>query len=150
MIRRKRTLVIAGIIVALSLGIVIASVPLLPHPPGTLQRSETHTIPAGSSSSPSSDHITLSGIPAGVEFRVGVTVTNGTATFCVLQTNNYVNWSLSNQLSGGNTPFPYSDCIFQKQTTQDTLSFTPPTTGSWDVAVLNMNPNSISVQFSPA
>jgi hypothetical protein len=149
MIRRKRTLVIAGVIVVLSIGIVIASVPLLPHPPGTLQHSETHTLPAGSSGNPSSDHITLSGIPAGVEFRVGVTA-NGTVTFCVLQTTYYINWNLDNQFNPG-TPFPYNDCIIPpQQTTQATLSFTPPTTGSWDVAVLNMNPNSISVQFSPA
>ncbi len=149
MIRRKRTLVIAGIIVVLSLGIVIASIPFLPHPPGTLQQSETHTIPAGSPSSPNSTAITLSGIPGGVEFQVGVTVTNGTATFCVLQQTYYLNWNLNDQFSKGMTPFPYNDCILQQQTTQATLSFTPPSTGVWDVVALNMNLNAITVQFSP-
>ena len=139
-------MLLAAIIVALSIGIVIAGVPYIPHPPGTIQRSETHDIRGGSSDNPGVYAVTLQGIPGAVQFAIGVTVTNGLATFCVIQLAYYLTWAFNNQTQS----FPYSNCILNQQTAQATLRFTPTSTGTWDVVAINTYPQLITVEFSPA
>lgn len=83
------------IIVALSLGIVVASVPFLPHPHGTLKAAETHDIGSASQNSPGYYGLQLAGLPNSNSFAVGVTVTNGNATFCVTQLSTFIDWQLN-------------------------------------------------------
>jgi hypothetical protein len=143
---RRRVVLLAVIIVALSIGIVIAGVPYITHPPGTLQQSETHDVPGGSPDHPGVYPITLQGISAGAQFAIGVTVTGGEATFCVIQFASYLNWAFNNQTE----QFPYNNCILNQQTAQGTLRFTPTVTGSWNVVAINTDPQPITVEFSPA
>ena len=146
LIRRRRTFAIVGIIIALSLGIVISSIPYLPRPHGSLQAPETHDIRAGTESNPGVFALTLQGISAGASFVIGVTVTNGSATFCVIDQGTYLTWAFNNQTMA----FPYSSCILRQDTSQGTLTFSPPTTGNWNVAAINTSPSGITVRFYPA
>jgi hypothetical protein len=148
---RRRTVIIASVIVALSLGIVVTSVPYLPHPHGSIRVAETHNIRGAGPNFPGAYGLTLANIPNSNSFAVGVAVTSGNATFCVTQFSTYTNWQITNSTYGG-APFPPLDssCILHKETTQDTLLFTPPTTGDWTVVALNNNSFPITVVFSPA
>lgn len=159
---RRRIVIIAAIIVALSLGIVVASVPFLPHPHGTLKAAQTQNIQGASQNSPGAYGLQLAGLPNSNSFAVGVTVTNGNATLCVTQLNTFLNWQIQSQLNSG-TPFPPFDstCIsvastvghtnvLYESTNNDIITFTPPTSGDWAVVALNYNPTPITVIFSPA
>jgi len=150
-LRGRRIVLLAAIVVALSIGIVFASIPKVPKPHGSLQATETKNIGPGSPNSPGADEITLAGIPDSNSFSVAVSVTPGNATFCVTQLPTWVNWQIQDQFNHG-TPFPPLDqtCILHETTAHDTISFTPPTTGDWSVVALNMNAYNITVVFSPA
>ena len=160
---RRRIVIIASIIVALSLGIVVASVPFLPHPHGTLKAAETHNLGSANGNSPGGYGLQLSGLPNSNSFAVGVTVTNGNATLCVTQLSTYVTWKLDDQFSMNTTLFPLSNstCISYASTTghanvnyestdNDVITFTPPTSGDWAVVALNYNTFPVTVIFSPA
>ena len=160
---RRRIVIIAAIIVALSLGIVVASVPFLPHPHGTLKAAETYNIGGATQNSPGGYGIQLTGLPNSNSFAVGVTVTDGNATFCVTPLSTYINWQLQEKFSMNTTQFPLSSqtCIIFASTTShtnvnyestdnDIITFTPPTSGDWAVVALNYNPSPITVIFSPA
>jgi len=137
---------LAAIIVALSLGIVVASIPYIPRPHGSLQAPETHDIRGGTETYPGVFALTLQGISAGASFVIGVTVTNGSATFCVIDQFAYLTWAFNNQTMA----YPYSSCILRQDTSQDTLTFSPPTTGNWNVVAINTSPSGITVRFYPA
>jgi hypothetical protein len=115
--RRCRLVLLAAIVVSLSIGIVFASVPILPHPHSSIQQSEIHYI-SGAGNGPGVYALTVQ-INSGESFAVKVTVTNGTATFCVIDQQDYVNWSLNSQFSPG-YPFPFSKRILQEVIAQDT------------------------------
>src|SRR5260370_4152555 len=88
---RRRTLVIASIIVALSVGIVFASIPYLPRPPArTIQAPITHDIRGGNQNNPGVFSVLLQGGSNNDNCAIGVNVVNGTATFCVMPDSNYL------------------------------------------------------------
>jgi len=148
--------VIAAITVALSIGIVFASIPYLPHPPGphgTIQTPISRLVNSGNVTHPGYFALLLPGVSNNESFAVGVTVVGGTASFCVLQQPTYDNWksSYSTYSDPGNA-FPSSACIPQEQTgiSHAVLSFNPPSSGNYDVAALNTNPQGVTVTYSPA
>ena len=144
---RRRTLIIGVAIVALSVGIVFASIPYLPHSHNSITISQSYVVTAGNPTNPGFHALLLSGISSGENFAVGVAA-NETVTFCVIQDSAYENWAGSPNPSWA--AFPWNDCILQEQTAQSTLSFTATSQGTWDVAALNTNPRSVTVEFSPA
>jgi len=153
---KRQTLVIASITVALSIGIVFASVPYLPHPPpphGSIKFPVTRGIAGGNQTHPGFFALSLPGVFNNQSFAVGVTVLGGALNFCVLQQSTYDNWlsSYYTTANPGNS-FPSSACIPQEQTgiVQTVLSFNPPTAGNYDVAALNTNPQNATITFSPA
>ena len=147
---RRRTIVIPAIIVALSVGIVFASIPYLPHPPPrTIQTPVTHSIRGGTQKNPGVYSLTLRGVSSSDNFAIGVNVTNGIASFCVMPETNFITWTVNNSTPGG-FPFPFDSCILNVQTAQTTLRFTPTSQGNWDVVAVNTNPQMITVDYTPA
>lgn len=146
---RRRTLIIGAVIVALSVGIVFASIPYLPHPPPrTIQTPVTHSIRGGSQQYPGVYSLTLRGVSSSDNFAIGVSVSNGMATFCVMPESNFINWTFNN--SSGGIPFSFDSCILNVQTAQTTLRFTPTSQGNWDVVAVNTDPQTITVDYTPA
>jgi len=147
---RLRTLIIAAAIVALSVGIVFASIPYLPHPPPrTLQTPVTHSIRGGTQNNPGIFSLTLPGVSSNDNFAIGVNVANGMATFCVMPESSFIIWTSRNSTYGG-IPFLFDSCILNEQTVQTTLRFTPTSQGNWDVVAVNTNPQAITVNYTPA
>jgi hypothetical protein len=143
---RRRTVIIGAAIVALSVGIVFASVPYLPHPHKSIPFPQSYTVSAGSSTYPGYHALGLPPISNGENWAVRVTA-NETATFCVIQDSTYQNWARTTNPTWA--AFPWNDCILQEQTAQSTLIFTATSQGPWDVATLNTNPTAIAVEFFP-
>ena len=150
---RVRTILIAAVIVVLSIGIVFASLPYLQPPAshhGSITTTLSHSVDPGSPSHFGFYGLKLPNITTTESFYLGVSVTNGTASFCVIGYQQYENWAFAY-----NTPntyaFPSSNCIFgpTQQTSQDTLQFSL-TPGTWVVAALNTGPLKLLVYFSPA
>ena len=146
---RRRNLLVAAGIVALSIGIVFASVPLLPVTPvahSSLTSPETITVEPGTPSQPNPRVLALPNLVTSENFYLGVSVTNGTASFCVIKDNLYLTW-----LQSGYSPT--SDCIGNTptlQTAQITLKFLPTSPGTWYVVALNSGSTKITVFFTPA
>ena len=148
---RRRTIVIAAIIVALSVGIVFASIPYLPHPPPrTIQTPVTHSIRGGTQQNPGVYSLTLRGVSSSDNFAIGVNVTNGIASFCVMPETNFITWTFNNQSTNGGIPFSFDSCILNVQTAQTTLRFTPTSQGNWDVVAVNTSSATIIVEYAPA
>jgi hypothetical protein len=148
---RRRTLVIAVIIVALSVGIVFASIPYLPHPPPrTIQTPVTHDIRGGSQNNPGVYSLTIRGVSSTDNFAIGVSVANGMATFCVMPESNFLSWVVTNGTTPRGIPFSFDSCILNVQTAQTTLRFTPASQGNWDVVAVNTSPQMITVDYAPA
>lgn len=148
---RRRTLIIASLTVALSIGIVFASVPYLPHPPAphlSLPNPISQFVPAGSQGKPGTYALKIPNLSSADNFFLAVNVTAGYAGFCVIDDNQYEVWALSSNPS--NSTFPASSCILQEHTAQAVLQFLPTHTATWDIIVLNNNQNPIRVDFSPA
>jgi hypothetical protein len=147
---RRRTLIIGAVIVALSVGIVFASIPYLPHPPPrTIQTPVTHDIRGGTPNNPGVYSLTLRGVLSTDNFAIGVNVTNGMATFCVMPESKFLSWVVSNGTYGG-IAFSFDSCILNVQTAQTTLRFTPTSQGNWDVVAVNTNSRMITVDYTPA
>jgi hypothetical protein len=144
---RRRTLVIAAGIVALSVGIVFASIPYLPHHPNTIVSPTSFTVAKGNSINPGYHGLLIGGITNGENFAVGVSA-NQTATFCVIPHSSFLAWTTGPSKTWN--AFPWNDCVVKQDTTQSILAFTATADGSWDVAALNRNPNPIAVQFTPS
>lgn len=150
---RRRTIIISVIIVALTVGIVFASLPYL-QPPTTPHASIagtlSHTVGPGNPSHPGFYALRLPNITANEAFYVKVNVTSGTASFCVLEYQQYENWAFAIN-TPQNYTFPSGDCIFgpTQQTSLDTLKFSI-TPGTWVVAALNYSPSELTVYFSQA
>ena len=152
----RRTVLTGAIIVALSVGIVFATLPLLQHPisnspHGSIQTSLSHTISAGNASRFGYFDVRIPNITISENFYVGVSVAGGTASFCALNYTIYFNWEISYKFAAPpGPPFPQSSCLVWKpQISQDTLMF-PVTAGDWAVVALNTSPAVITVSFSPA
>jgi hypothetical protein len=145
---RQRTLIIGAAIVVLSVGIVFASIPYLPHSHNSITSPQSFAVNPGNSTYPGYHALLLPSISNGESLAIGVTVTGGAANFCVIPDAPYENWALIGQ--HGWASFPQNDCILQQQTAQGTLAFTATSQGTWDVAALNTNPTAITVRFSPA
>ncbi len=145
---RRRNLIIAAVVVALSVGIVFASIPFLPAqnvPHGSLTSQQNVVVEPGSSSTPNVNVLVLPNLVTTESFYVGVSVINGTANFCVLRDTLYSAWVASGYTSTdciGNTP--------TSGTTTDTLKFLPPVQGTYYVAALNYGSSKITVEFLPA
>ncbi len=144
---RRRSIIIGAAIVVLSVGIVFASIPYLPHTHNSITGPQSYTVTGGSSTYPGYHALLLSGISNGENFAVGVTA-NETGTFCVIQDSPYESWALGT--SPALAAFPWSDCIVRQDTAQGTLTFTATRQGVWDIATLNTNPAAMAVEFSPA
>jgi hypothetical protein len=150
---RRRSVIIAAIIVALSIGIVFGSLPYL-QPPMTAHASISstlsHLVDPGTSSHIGFYGLKLPNITNSESFYVGVSVINGTASFCVIDYQKYENWAFSYKAPQW-PAFPSSSCIFgpTQETSQDTLKFSV-TPGTWVVAALNSGPYQLTVSFSPA
>ncbi len=148
--RRPRTIVIAGIIVVLSVGLVFATLPLLQHPVsqhGSLTTPVTQTVGPGDSTNPGHSALKLPGLPTSESFVVAVAVTNGNAAFCVLDDSNYTSWA------SGNFAFsslPSGSCVLYETTAQDTITFIPSRAGDWFIVALNTSQKTLTVLFSPA
>ncbi len=148
---RRRTIVIGAIIVALSVGIVFASIPYLPHPPPrTIQTPVTHSIRGGTQQNPGVYSLTLRGVSSSDNFAIGVNVTNGIASFCVMPETNFITWTFNNQSTNGGIPFSFDSCILNVQTAQTTLRFSPTSQGNWDVVAVNTASATIIVDYTPA
>ena len=148
---RRRTIVIGAIIVALSVGIVFASIPYLPHPPPrTIQTPVTHSIRGGTQQNPGVYSLTLRGVSSSDNFAIGVNVTNGIASFCVMPETNFITWTFNNQSTNGGIPFSFDSCILNVQTAQTTLRFSPTSQGNWDVVAVNTSSATIIVDYTPA
>ena len=149
--RRPRIIIISLIIVVLSVGIVFATLPLLQHPVaphGSLTTPVTQTIgPAGGPNNPGHYQLGLPNLPINESFVFAVSVTNGNATFCVLNKPNYSAWA-----AGSFTPnsLPSGSCIVYESTASDTITFVPPTAGDWYIVALNTTQRTLTVTFSPA
>jgi hypothetical protein len=147
---KRRTIIIGAVIVALSVGIVFASIPYLPHPPPrTIQTPVTHDIRGGTPNNPGVYSLTLRDVASTDNFAIGVRVTNGIATFCVMPESSFLNWVSANS-TGGGIAFSFDSCILNVQTVQTTLRFTPTSQGNWDVVAVNTNSKSITVDYTPA
>ena len=149
---KPRTIIIGAIIVALSVGIVFASIAYLPHPSSstrTIQTPVTHDIRGGTQNNPGVYSLTLRNVSSTDNFAIGVTVTNGMATFCVMQESNFLSWVFANS-TGGGAAFSFNSCILSLQTSQTTLRFTPTSQGNWDVVAVNTNSQMITVDYTPA
>lgn len=150
---KRRTIIIGVITVVLSIGIVFASLPYL-QPPATHHDSIggtlSHQVSPGSPSHPGFYGLKLQNITVSEAFYVGVNVTGGTASFCVLPYAQYENWAFANN-TPSNYTFPSSACIFgpTQQISHDTLKFSV-TPGTWVVAALNSGSSEITVDFLPA
>ena len=150
---RRRSIIIGAVIVALSVGIVFASLPYL-QPPITPHASIgstlSHVVDPGSSSHVGFYGLKLPNITNSEGFYVGVNVINGTASFCVIGYQQYENWAFAYN-TPQSYPFPSGSCIFgpTPETSQDTLKFSL-TPGTWVVAALNKGPTQLTVSFSPA
>ena len=148
--RRPRTIIIAGIIVVLSVGLVFATLPLLQHPVsghGSLTTPVTQNVGPGSSSNPGHATLKLPALPTTESFVVAVSVTNGNATFCVLDNSHYMSWASGNFAFSS---FPSGSCIFYETTAQDTMTFVPSIAGDWFIVSLNTTPKTLTVLYSPA
>jgi hypothetical protein len=148
--RRPRIVIISAIIVVLSVGIVFATLPLLQHPVaphGSLTAPVTQTIGPGDSNNPGHTQLRLPGLPTNESFVFAVSVTNGNATFCVLNKSNYFAWAASNFAPSS---LPSGSCIVYETTGSDTITFVPPTAGDWYIVALNTTQRTLTVTFSPA
>jgi hypothetical protein len=150
---RRRSIIIGVIIVALSVGIVFASLPYLQPPNtahGSISSTLSHLVDPGTSSHVGFYGLKLPNITTSESFYVGVNVINGTASFCVLGYQQYENWALSYKAPQW-PAFPSGSCIFgpTQEISQDTLKFAI-TTGTWVVAALNAGSTQLTVSFSPA
>ena len=148
--RRPRTIIISAIIVVLSVGIVFSALPLLQHPiapHNSLTAPVTQTVGPGDSTYPGHATLSLRALPSGESFVVALSVTNGNATFCVIDYSNYTSWSSAN--------FAFSSlhsgsCILYETTAQDTITFIPSIAGDWFIVALNTSQKTLTVLFSPA
>ena len=146
---RRRNLLIAAGIVVLSIGIVFASVPLLPVTPvahSSLSSPVTLTVEPETSTQPNQNFTALPNLVTTEYFYLGASVANGKASFCVIKDSLYFTW-----LQSGYSPS--SDCIGNtptSQTTQITLKFLPTIPGTWYVVALNRGSTKITVFLTPA
>jgi hypothetical protein len=153
---KRRTLVIAAITVALSVGIVFASVPYLPHSVarhGSIKLPVSHIVLAGTVTHPGFASLSLPGVSNNESFAVGVTVIGGSADFCPIEDATYQGWVASYYTtSNPGSTFPSGSCVPQEQMgiVQGVISWSPTSSGTWDVAALNTSPQNVTVTFSPA
>jgi hypothetical protein len=148
---RRRIIIIAALTVALSIGIVFASIPYLPHtitPHSSITTPITQKVQGGSQTYPGYAELNLPTLFNNETFAVKVAVTNGTATFCAILASTFQAWALSGNPSA--STFPSSYCRTYVQTVQATLTFLPSSAGSWDIAALNYGPTEITVVYSQA
>jgi hypothetical protein len=150
---RRRTIIIAIVIVALSAGLVFASLPYLQPPPtqtASIQTTYVHAVAGETPNGPGNFGLTIPNVPGNEPFAVNVTVVRGTAEFCVMADQTYRNWAtFYNQSSAG--PFPSSQCTFgpTQEMVHGILNF-GLTAGSWDIVALNYGATAITVYYSKA
>ena len=92
--------------------------------------------------------LTLRGVSSTDNFAIGVSVTNGMASFCVMPESNFIAWTFND--STGGIPFSFDSCILDVQTAQTALRFTPTSQDNWDVVAINTSSATIIVEYTPA
>jgi hypothetical protein len=148
---RRRSLLIGLAIVALSVGIVFASIPFLPAtqvPHTTIQAPNTITVGAGTTSRPGYGGLKIL-LSIHQNFWVNVTVTSGSSSFCVITDQAYNSWQSSYYTNY--YPLTSNVCLFgpTQQESQDILKFVASSSGTWWIVALNANSSPISVFFQP-
>lgn len=149
---KRRRLLIGLAIVAVSIGIVFASIPFLPttQPPHTTVLSpKTVTVSPGTTQKPEHGELAVA-LTANQNFWVEVNVTGGTSSFCVIQNQPYQNWA--NAYSNNYYPLTSSICLLGPTQPEalDTLKFVATNSGTWWVVALNSNSSPITVSFLQA
>ena len=154
--KRRNQLIIATFIIAVSIGIAAVGIPQLPHgnpPTGTLASPVNRQVGAGTTAAPGFFALQLTPpLQAERIFSVGVAVINSTlgARFCILTDQQYLSWQATTTTQNYGYNFPWNYCKAQAgPTTQTILTFTPPSSLTWDVVVINDNSVPINVKFSP-
>ena len=148
---RRRTVLIGAAIVALSIGIVFASIPFLPATPvphNSITTPSSIMVGAGTPSRPMFNKTILPPLAANQNFWLGVEVTGGSSSFCVINSQSYNNWVNAYYSSY----YPISGCLLgpTPQESQDTLKFVPPGSGPWVVVALNSDSSPVTVSFLQA
>jgi hypothetical protein len=151
---RRRSVLIAIIIVALSVGLVFSILPYLQPAPanaGSISQTYTHAVGVATSNGPGNFGLTLPDVSASEPFAVTVTVVGGTASFCVMSYQTYFAWASAYNTTSPAGSFPQNDCTYGPtgQTAHETLNFAL-TPGTWDVVALNYSSSVITVSYSPA
>jgi hypothetical protein len=149
---RRRSVLIAIVIVALSVGLVFSILPYLqPVPANAASISQTYTHAVGVENMngvPGNFGLTLPNVPATEPFAVNVTVVGGKASFCVISYQTYYPWASAYNTTS--QPFPQKDCTYATgETAHEILNFSL-TPGTWDVVALNYSASVITVYYSPA
>ena len=154
---KRRTILIGAIVIALSIGIVFATLGYLPKPTGphgSIQTTLSRTVRSGNQSYPGVFAVQIPNITISEDFWVGVSVSGGTASFCALNNSIFSPWQIGYnftrppQTPGGT--FPAGSCVVQTgQISQDTLKFSV-NPGTWAIVALNTQPSPVMVSFSPA
>ena len=150
---RRRTILIALIVVALSVGLVFSLLPYLQPVPAnhaSIARTYIHAVAATTSNGPGNFGLTLPPVSASEPFAVNVTVVGGMASFCLISDQTYYPWgSAYNYSTAG--PFPQGGCTLGPtgKTAHDILNFAL-TSGKWDLVALNYGNSIITVYYSPA
>ena len=151
---RRRSVLIAIIIVALSVGLVFSLLPYLQPAPanhGSVTQTYNHAVGVSSANGPGNFGLTLPNVAASEPFALNVTVIGGSARFCVISYSTYYDWaSVYNTTSPAGT-FPAGDCTYGPtgQVSHQILNFAL-TPGTWDVVALNDGASVITVYYGPA
>lgn len=153
--KRRRRTIIAVFTILISIILIAVGAPRI-FPPttpmgGTLKDPVHHLVNSASQKGPGYLALVLPGVLNNQSFSLIVNASR-TADFCVLSDVGYHSWADSyNTTQNPGSSFPWNQCQAQSRNIlQAKLSFTPPTSGTWDVVVLNSNPTVINVDFLPA
>lgn len=151
---RRRSILIAAIIVALSVGLVFSLLPYLQPVPanhGSISQTYTHTVGVATANGPGNFGLTLPDVSTSEPFAVNVTVVGGTASFCLISYQTYFAWASAYNTTSPAGSFPQNHCTYgpTRQTAHEVLNFAV-TPGTWDVVALNYSASVITVYYSPA
>src|SRR5690349_9969005 len=112
---RVKTLIIAAGTVALSISLVFATIGYLPH---SNPQHNSITSPVRQTVLAQNSSYVLIPLTTTENFAVGVNVTGGSATFCIIKQTDYQTWMTPRTYNN----FPWNSCALQETTTKDTLT----------------------------
>ena len=156
--KRNRMILILSVILVIVAVLAYVVFTILPRPSSsgslTLTSTTTHQVLAGNQTYPGFFSLELANLKQDETWKVQVAATGGSvgANFCVLTDGAYQTWANAYySTSNPGLTFPWSQCLTSSgQTLQTTLTFTLPSSGTWDIVAINNNPNVVTVTYSPA